>query len=106
MIDQANSTFNSYKKKITSYLDGSLTADEKSEFEAFVRTHPEFESLLEVKKGEVLLLKSMIPAVIPSRETCEFLESEMKMSVFNLLKGRPKNITEKIKNFWEEWINR
>ncbi len=44
MMDMTKETKNiNYQKKIVSYIDGSLSPDERSEFEAFVRTNPEFE---------------------------------------------------------------
>lgn len=98
--------FLNYQKKITSYIDGSLSADEKAEFEAFVRTHPEMEGQIKVKEDEQMLLRSLIPATLMSKETAESLDNEMKLSVFNLLKEEPKNFLDKMKNSWEEWLSR
>lgn len=95
-----------YQKKITSYIDGSLSADEKAEFEAFVRTHPEMEDQIKQKEDEQMLIKSLMPATLMSKETAESLENEMKLSVFNLLKEEPKNFMDKVKNSLEEWLNR
>lgn len=95
-----------YQKKIIAYLDGSLSADEKSEFEAFVRTHPEFEAQIKVKENELSLLKTLIPAATLTRGSQESIESEMKMSIFNLLKEEPRNLMDRMKNSWEEWISR
>jgi anti-sigma-K factor RskA len=95
-----------YHKKITAYIDGSLSSEERSEFEAYVRTHPEFETLIEKKEQELSLLRSLIPAINPEPETQASIESEMKLSVFNLLKSEPKNFLDNIKNKFEEWSNR
>ena len=103
---EPQSQYPQYQKKIIAYLDGSLSADDKSEFEAFVRTHPEFEAQIKVKENELSLLKSLIPATNLTRESLESIESEMKMSIFNLLKEEPKNLMDRVKNSWEEWINR
>lgn len=97
---------NVYKKKIISYLDGSLSAEDKSEFEAYVRTHPEFEAEINKKTEELSALQGKIPAATLSATGLESLESEMKQSIFNLLKEEPKNLMDRVKNSWEEWINR
>ncbi len=95
-----------YQKKIIGFIDGSLSPDDKSEFEAYVRTHPEFESQIKKKEEEILFLKSLIPAPVMSQETAESLNNEMKLSIFNLLKQEPKNFMDRLKNSWEEWVNR
>ncbi len=95
-----------FEKKITPYLDGSLSQEEVSEFEAFVLTHPEFEAKIKSKKDEIQLIKKMIPEVFLSRETSQTIQNEMKASVFNLLRQEPKTLTDKFKMKWEEWINR
>ena len=95
-----------YQKKILGFLDGSLSADDKAEFEAYVRTHPEFETQIKKKEDEILFLKSLIPAGLMSKETADSLNNEMKLSIFNLLKQEPKNFMERVKNSWEDWVNR
>lgn len=107
MIETNKNTVNTkYQKKILGYLDGSLSPEDKSEFEAYVRTNPEFESQIRKKEEELSFLKNLIPAVAMTKETAESLDSEMKLSIFNLLKQEPKNFMDKVKNSWEEWINR
>ena len=101
-----NNTNTIFKKKITAYLDGSLSSEDKSEFEAYVRTHPEFEAEINKKTEELSVLQSKIPAATMSAQNLESLESEMKQSIFNLLKEEPKNLMDRVKNSWEEWINR
>lgn len=95
-----------YQKKIIPYLDGSLSPDEKAEFEAFVSTHPDFEVQIQQKQNELSLLKSLIPIAQPNAETIDSLETEMRQSIFNLLKEEPKNFLDRVKLSWEEWINR
>lgn len=107
MIEKSQSRSDSkYQKKILGYLDGSLSADDKAEFEAYVATHPEFEIQIKKKEEELSLLKNLIPAIEMSQQTAESLDSEMKQSIFNLLKEEPKNLLERVKISWEEWINR
>lgn len=101
-----NNTNTIFKKKITAYLDGSLSSEDKSEFEAYVRTHPEFEAEINKKNEELAALQAMMPAATLSRQDLESLEGEMKQSIFNLLKEEPKNVMDRVKNSWEEWINR
>ena len=95
-----------YQKKILGFLDGSLSSDDKAEFEAYVRTHPEFEIEIKKKEDEILFLKSLIPAGLMSQETAESLNNEMKLSIFNLLRQEPKNFMERVKSSWEDWLNR
>lgn len=95
-----------YTKKILGFLDGSLSPDEKSEFEAYVSTHPEFESVIQKKEIELSYIKSLIPAMPMSADVAESLDNEMKLSIFNLLKEEPKNFLEKVKFAWEEWLSR
>jgi anti-sigma-K factor RskA len=106
MIEKDSLSYSLYQKKITSYLDGALSQEERSEFEAFVRTHPEFEALIKNKEDELALLRSLIPAVRLSQDASDSLENEMRTSVFNLLKEEPKNFREKMASAWEDWINR
>jgi anti-sigma-K factor RskA len=96
----------SYQKKVMSYLDGSMTIEEQTEFEAQIRTNPEIEALVKSKEDELILLKSLIPAAQVAPETLSSLEAEMKLSVFNLLKKEPKSVSDRVRNFWEEWTNR
>jgi anti-sigma-K factor RskA len=95
-----------FQKKITPYLDGSLSREDKSEFEAFVSTHPEFESQIQNRQNELSLLRSMLPAAQLTSEARESLESELKLSVFNLLKEEPRNMMDRVKSNFEEWFNR
>ena len=95
-----------YQKRVMSYLDGSMTLEEQSEFEAQIRTNPELEAIVKNKEDEIMLLKSLIPAAQMGPESLSSLEAEMKLSVFNLLKKEPQTISEKVKNIWEEWSNR
>lgn len=95
-----------FQKKILGYLDGTLSADETAEFEAYVRIHPEFEAQIQKKEVELSLLKSLIPASVMSQATSESLDNEMKLSIYNLLKEEPRNFMDKVKNSWEDWISR
>ncbi len=107
MIEKTQNNIDSkYQKKILGYLDGSLSSEDKSEFEAYVRTHPEFETQIQKKEEELSFLKGLMPAAVMSRETAESLDNEMKLSIFNLLKEEPRNFMDKVKNSWEEWISR
>lgn len=107
MIDKNRDTqYPQYQKKIISYLDGSMSADDKAEFEAFVSTHPEFESQIKVKEDELSLLKSLIPVMTLSPEALESIEGEMKQSIFNLLKEEPKTLMDRVRNFWEDRFSR
>ncbi len=107
MIEKNRETqYPQYEKKIIAYLDGSMNADDKAEFEAFVRTHPEFESQIKVKENELSLLKTLIPATTLSKYSLESIEGEMKQSIFNLLKEEPRNLMDRVKNSWEEWLTR
>lgn len=94
-----------YNKKITPYLDGSLSADEVSEFEAFVSTHPEYQKKIEKKQEELTLLKELMPASQLSKEGLRALNTELRQSVFHLLKQDPKNPLDRMKQKWEEWIS-
>lgn len=98
--------YQGFQKKIVPYLDGSLSKDEKAEFEAFVLTHPEFEEQINFKKNEIELLRNMIPNAQLSRESAETLEHEMKASVFNLLKEEPKGFMDSMRIKWEDFLNR
>lgn len=96
-----------FQKKIISYLDGSLSKDDVSEFEAYVATHPEFEKQIKTKQEEIEILKSRIPAAQLSQESYETLGREMKASIYNLLKEEPKSFFDGLRIKLEEWrINR
>lgn len=101
-----NPEFVTYQKKIMSYLDGSLSKDDHAEFEAFVMTHPEFEELIRSKEDEVNLLKSLIPTAVVSPMMLQGLQSELKTSVYNLLREDSTSTWEKLKLAWEDWISR
>ncbi|HXH32300.1 MAG TPA: hypothetical protein VNJ01_15985 [Bacteriovoracaceae bacterium] len=95
-----------YQKKITSYLDGTMSEDDMADFDAFVASHPEFEKQIKVKLDEFQLLKNLIPSVVPTRESVQSLENEMRASIFNLLKEEPTNVWDDVKNKWDDWLNR
>jgi hypothetical protein len=97
---------NIYSKKIIPYLDGSLSASERAEFEAFVHTHPEFESQIRVKQDELAVVRSLIPAPIMARDSLDSLETEIRESVLNLLREEPRNLRGRILDAWEEWLSR
>jgi hypothetical protein len=97
---------NIYSKKIIPYLDGSLSAPERAEFEAFVHTHPEFESQIRIKQDELAVVRSLIPAPIMARDSLDSLETEIRESVLNLLREEPRNLRGRIQDAWEEWLSR
>ncbi len=101
-----NNVYISFEKKIVPYLDGSLSKDELSEFEAFVMTHPDFEERIKSRREEVQLIKDMMPAALISSEAKESLELEMKASIFNLLKEEPKSLFDSLRIKWEEFRNK
>jgi hypothetical protein len=95
-----------YQKKIIPYLDGSLSASERAEFEAYVHTHPEFESQIRTKEDELALVRSLIPTPVIARDQLDTLENELRESVLNLLREEPRNFWGKMKDAWEEWLSR
>ena len=99
-------SYKSFEKKIVPYLDGSLTKEELSEFEAFVLTHPDFENQIKIKQDEIQLLKQMIPVAVLSASTQDSIQSEMRASIFNLLKEEPRGPIDVLRIKWEEWTNR
>ena len=100
MIEKVS--FHPYHKKIIPYLDGSLSQDEISEFEAFVMTHPEFDKLIQDKKEEIQLIKNFIPCAQLSQESRESLQSEFKASINNLLKEKSEGFWDKIRSRFQE----
>lgn len=106
MMEKTPGRYMTYQKKIMSYLDGTLTPDEHSEFEAFVMTHPDFEAHIRTIEDEIELLKSLIPTTIMTKSMVTGLELEMKESVFNLLKDEPKTFMDRVKTSFEDWVSR
>jgi anti-sigma factor RsiW len=105
-MEKVSAVQSNYQKKITAYIDGALSPTERTEFEAYLAVHPEFKDQIKSKEDEVQLLKSLIPTVSLSHRTLESLDSEIKQSIFNLLKSEPKNFWENLKNRIEDWLNR
>lgn len=105
MIEK-NGHYNLFQKKIVPYLDGSLSKEETSEFEAFVLTHPEFEIQIKNKQDEIQKLKDMIPAAMLSKESQESIETEMRASIYNLIKEEPRGLFDTIRIKWEDWLIR
>ncbi len=95
-----------YQKRITPYLDGALSPSERAEFEAYVHTHPEFESQIKTREEELALVRSMIPAPVMARDALDSLENEIRESVLNLLREEPRNFWGRMKDTWEEWLSR
>lgn len=104
MIEKTPTSERNYQRKITAYLDGALSSEERSEFEAFVSTHPEFKEQIKVKEEEIVHLRSLIPVVNMSGKALSSLNYEIKQSVFNLLKREPKNFWERVKDWVEERV--
>lgn len=95
-----------FERKITSYLDGSLNADERNEFEAFVATHPDFEEQVKKKDSELAVIRGLIPSIKPTTEQIFSLETEMKESINNLLGERPEGFFNKVKLTILDFLNR
>lgn len=106
MMIEKDPVYKTFEKKIVPYIDGSLSKEERSEFEAFVLTHPEFEEKIKSKQSEIEILKQKVPAALCSTESREGLENEIKASIFNLLKEEPKSFFDGIRIRWEEFRNR
>jgi anti-sigma factor RsiW len=95
-----------YQKKIIPYLDGSLSASDRAEFEAYVHTHPEFESQIRTKEEELNIVRSLIPSPVMARDALDSLDNEIRESVLNLLREEPRNFWGRMKDVWEEWLSR
>lgn len=106
MMEKTAAGYLPFQKKIIPYLDGTLSAEERAEFEAFVLTHPEFEGHIKTKEDEMNLLRSLIPAAMPGKETENSLDNEIRTSVYHLLKKEPANFWETMKNTWEDIVSR
>jgi glutathione peroxidase-family protein len=104
MMEKNTPSYKTFEKKIVPYLDGSLSKEETSEFEAFVLTHPEFEEKIKTKQEEIQQLKDMMPAARLALESKESLENEIKSSIYNLLKEEPKGLLDSIRIKWEEFV--
>lgn len=102
-MSEAQSYFN---KNVTAFIDGSLHPQAQAEFEAFLRTHPEFITHIEAKQAELDYIKSFIPKAEFTRNIKETLNTEIKQSVFLLVRPKNANFFEKIKMSVEEWVNR
>ena len=101
-----NSEYQSYQRKIVPYLDGSMSAADKAEFEAFISTHPEFETQVRTKETEIELLRNMIPSAAPSKESLESIETEMRASIYNLVSEEPKGFFDGMRIKLEELLSR
>jgi len=106
MILEEERNYKLFDKKIVPYLDGTLSSEERSEFEAFVLTNPEFEEKVKKKKVEVELIKQMIPSPEMPQDSLETVDREFRISIFNLLKEEPKTWTDHLKIKLEDWFNR
>ncbi len=95
-----------FEKKIIPYLDGALSKEDLAEFEAFVRTHPEFNAKVKARQEELQLLTGKIPAAVLSPASREALENEMRTSIFNLLREEPEGLFDGLRIRWEEFRNR
>ncbi len=104
MIEK-NVSYNSFQKKIVPYLDGSLSKEETAEFEAFVLTHPEFEAKIKEKRDELETIRAMIPAGLLTKESQESMESEMRTSIYNLIKEEPRGFMDTVRIKWEDFLN-
>lgn len=98
--------FVQYQKKITPYIDGTLSPQDRSEFEAFVSTHPEFEVHIQKRREELNLILGLIPSARISPSSLRGLENEVKESVFNLLKPEARTLWQSVELKIEDWLNR
>jgi len=95
-----------YENKIGLYLDGVLSSQERSEFEAFVSVNPEFKKKIDVKQTELEQIRNKIPTIVLSARSRETLETELKQSVFNLLQRERRSMWQKVQDFFEEKFSR
>jgi len=89
-----------YQKKMTAYLDGTLSSAEKNEFEAYAAMNSDFSEVLNKKKEEFEFLKSIIPEAEMSEESMNSLKSEIKFSVDQLLSDEKPRMLERVKSFF------
>lgn len=97
---------NYFNKNVTAFIDGSLDGGAQAEFEAFLRTHPEYLPEIENKQAELDYIKSFIPQISLSKEAKESLSAELKQSVFLLVRPQNASVFQKAKMKFEEWVNR
>ncbi len=97
--------FSYFNKNVTAFIDGSLDTNAEGEFEAFLRTHPEYLPEIEAKQAELNYIKSFIPKVELDKDIREAIASELKQSVFLLVRPKHATILQKAKMKIEEWVN-
>ncbi len=106
MMEVTQFSQDAFDKRVGAYLEGSLSLKERSEFEAFVALNPQFKKKIEEKEFELEKLRQKIPTIVMSKNSREVLDSEIKESVFNLLRQTERSNLQKLKDFFEEKFSR
>lgn len=96
------SNLDHFTKKIQPYLDGSLRADELTEFEAFASTSPELMKLMNDRIKQLEAMKSQIPEPVFDDEVKSQLNNDIKETVKNLFKPELDSIPQKVNHWWSE----
>jgi|GEM_PF-6032920 len=93
-------------QRINSYLDGTLSSDERSKFEAMMRLDKTLSLKVREKKEEYDLFCRLIPNQRPTPESFEMMQTEMRNSVFDLVEEKPDSFSDLVRIKWENLINR
>ncbi|MBY0517653.1 MAG: hypothetical protein K2P81_12125 [Bacteriovoracaceae bacterium] len=91
-----------FARKVPAYFDGTLRDSEKTEFEAYVGTHPEFAQYFRQKEAEQNTLKLRVPDALLEASETESLEGEIKEIIGNLFVEDDARLTKKVSNWLKE----
>ena len=91
-----------FARKIPAYFDGTLKESERTEFEAYVGSHPEFADYFRKKEVEQNSIKMRIPNTELDSVALEALESEVKEVIKNLFHEDDASLSKRVGNWFKE----
>jgi len=93
-----------FAKKIPAYFDGTLRDSERTEFEAYVGTHPDFAAHFRQKEADYQSLRLRIPNQGLSPEAQERLEVEAKEVIHNLFRDDEATVGKRFSSWFKELL--
>ena len=83
---------------LSAYIDGTLSAAKKEEFEKLLRSRADLQEQMLLRRSQVSKLTGLIPKVSLSKDVRENIEQEIKNTLSQVIEQKPVGIWERIRS--------
>lgn len=85
------------KQILSAYIDGTLPASKKAEFENLLRTRVDLQEEILMRRAQISRITTLIPRVNLNQEGRANIESEVKATLAQVIDSRNESLWERIK---------